>query len=324
MKVFIVGGTGFLGYYATLDFLRKRHQVSTVSIPDVELGDWYPKDVSVTYGDVFKMSHDELVKLFNGYDAMVYAVGPDDRVIPKAPAYQFFHERLVDACTRVVVGARDAGVKRCVVLGSYFALFDRLFPDRKLAEHHPYIKCRVEQAESVINAGAGKMDVMVLELPYIFGTMPGRTPLWKDILVNRLKKMNPVAFPKGGTNMIAVEHVGEAVVGAIEHGRHGSRYTVGDENLSWTEMLAIMLKAMGEDKKIITIPTFLATLYGMALKNKEAREGKEGGLDHARLMEDLQSQYLYFDPAPVAEILGFQRGGVRESIQKTIAACMNS
>lgn len=322
LNVFIVGGTGFLGYYATLEFLRRGHKVSTISIPDVELGDWYPKEVTVTYGDVFKMSNEELIKVFKGYDAMVYAVGPDDRVIPKAPAYQFFHERLVEACTRVVVGARDAGVKRCVVLGSYFALFDRLFPERKLSEHHVYIKCRVEQAESVIKAGEGKMDVMVLELPYIFGTMPERVPLWKDILVSRLKKMNPVMFPRGGTNMIAVEHVGEAVVGAVEHGRHGSRYTVGDVNISWHQMLSIMLKAMGEDKKIVTIPTFLASMYGMSLKNKEAKEGKEAGLDHVRLFEDIQSQYLYFDPAPTAEILGYGRGGIEESIEKTIKACL--
>jgi len=68
-----------------------------MALPDIPLGDWFPKDkVGVSYGNVFEMSHDDLVEVFKGYDAMVYAVGPDDRIIPKAPAYDFFHFRKID------------------------------------------------------------------------------------------------------------------------------------------------------------------------------------------------------------------------------------
>jgi hypothetical protein len=38
---------------------------------------------------------------------------------------------------------------------------------KKLAEHHAYIKCRLEQAECTIKAGGDSMAVMILELPYI-------------------------------------------------------------------------------------------------------------------------------------------------------------
>jgi nucleoside-diphosphate-sugar epimerase len=322
MKIFIVGGTGFLGYYAALEALRRGYEVGTISIPDVDLGDWFPKNVAVSYGDVFEMSHHQLVDTFAGYDAMVYAVGPDDRVTPKAPAYEFFHKRLVDYATRVIVGARDAGVRRCVVLNSYFCYFDRLWPELHLQDRHPYIKARVEQAESVIREGDGVMDVMILELPYIFGTMPGRTPLWKDILVERLKKMNPIMYPKGGTNMLSVEHVGEAIIGAIERGQHGERYSVGDVNMEWKDMLVLFLKAMGQRKKIVYIPTGLAALYGRSLKKKDAKEGKESGLDPSALMQDIQGRFLYYDAAPSAEALGYGRGGINESISKTVKACL--
>lgn len=322
MKVFIVGGTGFLGFYSCLEFLRRGHKVDTISIPDIPIGSWFPKEVGVKYGDIFKMSDNELIDVFKGYDAMVYAVGPDDRVTPKAPAYQFFHDRLVVACTKVVDAAKKAGVKKCVILNSYFAYFDRIWPERKLAEHHAYIKCRLEQAESTIKAGGDSMTVIILELPYIFGVMPERIPLWKDVLLERIRKMKPFVFyTKGGTNMISVEHIGESVVGAIERGEHGIRYTIGDENMSWKEMLGIMLETMGIKKKVITVPTFLATLGGISLKKKELKEGKEPGLDYSRLFKDIQSQYLYFDPTPSATKLGYNRGGIRESIIKTVKAC---
>jgi len=327
MKVFIVGGTGFLGYYATLEFLKRGHSVSTLSIPDVELGSWFPKEVKVDYGDIFKMSHDDLVKVFKGFDAMVYAVGPDDRFTPKAPAYEFFHERLVEACTRVVIGARDAGVKRCVILNSYFAYFDRVWPKKHLADNHPYIKCRVEQAARTIEAGGGvangKMDVMVLELPYIFGEMPGREPLWKDILVSRLQKMNPVMFTKGGTIMITVEGVADAIVGAVEYGKHGERYPIGDVNMSWKQMLRLFLQGIGTpNKKIITVPSFLAALYGWKLMRDDKKQGKQSGLNHFKLFFDIQSQKMFFDPKPIIDVLKYKQGGVEEAILKTAQRCV--
>jgi len=319
MKIIIVGGTGFLGYHSILEALKRGHEVSSISIPDIELGDWFPKDVTVKYENIFEMTFDELVRLFKGYDGMVYAVGPDDRITPKAPAYKFFHDRLVIACTRVIEAAREAGIQRCTVLNSYFSYFDRIWPDKKLSERHSYIKCRVEQAASVIEAGGETMAVMVMELPYIFGTMPERIPLWKDALFDRVMGMKVVFFPRGGTNMIAVENVAEAIIGALEHGQPGMRYPIGDENMSYKDMLRIVLDTMGLKKRlIITLPTSLATIIGKWMKRKEKNRGFESGLDLAYLFKDILSNNLYFDPASSVEELGYKQGGVREAIEATV------
>ncbi|MCK5129791.1 MAG: NAD(P)H-binding protein [Clostridiales bacterium] len=323
MKVIVIGGTGFIGYYTVLEFLKKGHQVSTISLPDIPLGDWFPKDVDITYDNVFEMKKHELIEVLTGYDAIVYAVGPDDRAKPKGIAYTFFYDRLVTACIKVITAARDAGIKRCVVLNSYFATFDRLFPDRKLTKHHSYINCRVQQANDAIAEGKGLMDVMILELPYIFGTMPERVPLWKDILVKRLQQKKVIFYPKGGSNMIAVEHVAEAVVGATLHGKHGTKYPIGDENMSWKKMIQTMLDAMNmSKKKVITIPCSLAYLWGRKMKWQDKREGVESGLDPLHLFRDIMCQELYYDASISAEELGYKRGGIKASIQTTINACI--
>ena len=317
----IAGGTGFLGYYTALEFLRRGHEVSSISIPDITLGPWYPKEIKSEYCDVFTTNEAILIERLQGYDAIVYAIGPDDRIIPPAPAYPFYYDRLVEACGNVISAARKAGVKRCTVLNSYFAYFDRIWPELHLADHHPYIRCRVEQAKRVIAEGGDSMIVTVLELPYIFGAMPERIPLWKDILLERLLKMNPIMFPTGGTITITVEAVGEAIVGAIEQGTHGERYPVGDQNMNWKEMLSIMMQGLNIHKKIITIPTFLATLNGKKMAKDEKNQGKESGLDMSRLFNDIQSRFLYFDGGISASILGYHRGGVKDEILKMVDRC---
>jgi len=190
-----------------------------------------------------------------------------------------------------------------------------------LADHHPYIRCRVEQAKRVIAEGNNSVIVTVLELPYIFGAMPERIPLWKDVLLERLLKMNPIMFPKGGTITITVEAVGEAIVGAIERGTHGERYPVGDQNMTWKEMLSIMMEGLHINKKIITIPTFLATFWWKQMARDKKKRGKEGGLDASLLFKDILSRFLYFDGGKTAAILGYQRGGVRDAILKMVDRC---
>lgn len=326
-KVFIVGGTGFLGYYSTLEFIRQGVKVGTMSLPDIPLGEWFPKEVEVKYGNVFEMPEEELIEVFKGYDAMVYAVGPDDRVVPKAPAYNFFYDRLVTACTKVFVAAQKAGVKKAVLLGSYFCYFDRLFPERKLAEHHCYIRVRNEQAVSVIEAGKDTMEVVILELPYIFGRMPERMPLWKEVFLDRFEKMPAIFFPKGGTNMIHVTGIAEGVVAATFFGKGGEHYPIGGVNMKYKDMIGIMMDVSGNTKKAVNVPTWMAYLGGKMVDKGFAKEGKEGGLDHAKLMYDIQSLDYYFDPTPFREALHYDelgyKGGldVITGITDTIKAC---
>jgi dihydroflavonol-4-reductase len=321
MKILIIGGTGFLGYHALLVALDRGHSVDVLAIDDIELGEWFPKKVNVLYGDVFKQSEDKLKEHFAGYDAMVYAVGPDDRVTPPAPAYEFFHSRLVTSCEKVITAARKSGVKKCVILNSYFTYFDRIWPEKKLSKHHPYIRCRVEQEERAVAAGGDKMSVMILELPYIFGSMPNRIPLWKDVFLDGFIKRKIIFFPKGGTNMIAVEHVGEAIIGALEQGMHGKQYIVGNENHSYKEMLHMMFKALGMNKIIINIPRFIAVIAGIIINRRWKKKGLEGGLDAKYLMRDILSCDLFFDPTETTEKLGYKIGGLEESIISTMKAC---
>ncbi len=323
-KVMIVGGTGLLGYHAALEFLKRGYQVTALALEDLDLEGWYPKEIGVVHGDVFTMTPDQLVELMQGHHAMVYAMGPDDRSVPDAPASGFFRERLVDTSARVFDAARRAGVKRSVLLGSYFHHFHRKMPHLGLAARHPYIMARIEQEIAVLDAVGRGMDVMILELPYIFGTMPNRVPLWKEVFFDRLLKMNPVLYPDGGSSMICVENVAEAIAGAVSRGKHAHRYVIGDQNLRWKEMFDIMFSAIGVRRRFIHVPHWMAAIAGSYMMFRERRRFREPGLNLAYIFRDVISRDFFLEPAQSASLLGYGSGDVKEAIAETARACFPS
>ena len=328
-KLVIVGGTGFLVYYTAKLALSKGYEVSSISILDddlvnKDLASWFPKEIKNTILDVFSASEEELVEALKGNDYMIYSVGPDDRYTPKAPAFEFFHFRLVDSVAKVFRAAEKAGIKKAAVYNSYFAYFDRRYPEMKLAEKHPYVRCRVEQAR-VLNEQKKNMEVVVLELPYIFGSMEARLPIWRDVFLDRyVNGKKTVFFSKGSTTMTAIEHIAEAGMGAIEYGKDGERYPIGDENRSFKWMLSYMSECKGVKKKIVLPPTFLCVWGAKALDKKHKKQGLEGGLDYGDVMKSIMSIDLVIEPEVMDKVnaeLHISRGGLEEAIQKTMDRC---
>ena len=328
-KIMIVGGTGFLGYYTAKLALEKGYEVGSISILDDDLenknlASWYPKEIKSVLLDVFESSEEEIEKEMKGYDYLVYAVGPDDRYTPKAPSYDYFHYRLVDSVAKVFRAAEKAGIKKGVVYNSYFAYFDRIYPDMKLAEKHPYIRCRVEQAK-LLNEQKKNMEVVVLELPYIFGSMEARVPIWRDVFLDRyVNGHKTVFFSKGGTTMISIEHIAEAGIGALEYGKDGERYPIGDENRSFKWMLSYMSECKGVKKKVLLPPTWMCVMGAKAIQNKDKKKGLEGGLNYGLVMKEIMSKDMMIAPEvmdKVNEELHISRGGLEEAIKKTMDRC---
>lgn len=319
MNVLLIGGTGFLGYHAVKELTKRGHQISILALPPLPAEGLFPVETKILLADLNTLSDEEVLKSLRGQDAVVYAAGADDRITPKAPAYPFFFKHNVEATRRLITLARQAGVKKAIVLGSYFVHFDRIWPKLKLKEHHPYIRSRVEQEKAAIEAGGKDMSVCILELPYIFGSMPGRKPIWKP-LITYIRSTPVVFYTHGGTNCISVEHIAESIAGALEKGRARASYVIGDENLTWVEMLRKISRSMGREKPIISLPNWLAIMAGAFIKLLHYLQGREGGLDPIALIK-LQTAMTFFDPTPSKQDLGYRSGGLDEALKKTIIAC---
>ncbi|MBM3152347.1 MAG: NAD-dependent epimerase/dehydratase family protein [Chloroflexi bacterium] len=319
MNAFIVGGTGFLGYHAALEFLAHGWGVTVLGLPPAPPRDLFPAAVKVVVRDLNAAPDAELRTLLAGHAALVFAAGLDDRHTPRKPAYPKFHKANVEDLLRLMNLARQAGVGRLVALGSYFAHFNRLWPGMRLAERHVYIRSRVEQEQAAFSMPG--LDGMALELPYIFGRLPlpGWRPLWTP-LIRYLRSSKVLFYMHGGTACISARTVGRAVLAAVERGRAGTCYPIGQENLSWTQMLERLAAADGRRVRVKRLPTGLVrlALQGVALSHR--LEGREGGLN-LRHFAALQTTETFIDPVFSSQALGYELDDLDAAFRETVEAC---
>ncbi len=286
MNVFMIGGTGLLGSAAADEFIKRGHSVKTVALAPLPKGAPLPKEMEITFGNYLDMTDEEVLSQMDGCDCFVFAAGVDERVEFPAPVYEAYNKYNIEPVKRLIALAKKAGITKSVVLGSYFAYFAKEHPDMKLTEKHPYIRSRIAQEEAAMSLSDENMDVAILELPYIFGTQPGRKPVWV-ILIEQLDGMGKnTMYPKGGTAMLTVRQVAQCIVGAAEKNKGANAYPIGYYNLTWDEFLTIVHEAMGvPERKIIHIRPWMFKLFGIKMRGDYKKRNVEGGIDPVGLSD---------------------------------------
>ena len=321
MKVFLVGGTGLLGSAAAAELIRRGHQVRAIALPPVPEGAALPPEMELDFKSYMTLSDDEIRACLTGCEGFVFASGVDERITGPSPVYDFFNKYNVAPLERFLRIGKEVGVKHAAICGSYFSYFNRIWPQFEYSRWHPYIRSRVEQERVAMGFADESFSVAVLELPYIFGVQPGREPVW-TLVVNVVRGMPLVTlYPRGGTTMVTVKQVGQAIAGALELTKGGQCWPIGWNNMAWKDFLAIVHKYMGmPNRKVITIPDWMLQL-GMKSMEKKLRgpggEHNEGGL-YMPKFPDLQCAETFIDKSLGCVPLGVQDDDIVSAIGESI------
>ena len=324
MNILMIGGTGLLGSAAAQIFIDKGHKVKTLSLPPIPVGANLPKEMEIILQDANKLSDDEMLEIMKDSDIFVFATGVDERIEFSAPVYDAYYKYNIAPLERFLPLAKKAGMKGTVVCGSYFAWLAKNRPDMKLCDKHPYIKSRVEQ-ENVCKKYSDKdFQVGVLELPYIFGTQPGRKPVWVILIeqLQRFEKMPFTMYPAGGTAMLTVRQVGQAIVGAAEQAIEAVKsnngkfraYGISCYNMTWRAFLKIVYRAMSgiPNRKIVDVPKSAFKAFGLVMRKDYKDRNVDAGIDPVGLA-DIMGMNLFIPTDDCKEL-----GCTNDDIEKAI------
>lgn len=320
MKIVMIGGTGFLGWFTTAELLARGHQVVAVGLEQAAPGTM-PVGVETVAMDTDAAGDNALHELLDGADVLIHAAGADGRAMFDAPAIDGFRRANVEPMRRLVPAMRARGVRRLVIFGSYYTALDRTFPDLGILARNAYPRSRREQADLAFELAGQDISVAVLELPYIFGAAPGRGTLWGFYIDALRAHPDVMPVPPGGSACVTASQVARAATGACERVWGHRHHPIGGANLRYAEIYRLFGAALGITPRFEPKAIDEALDQARMQRQRLAEAGKETGYDPLDVTR-WQWEPLLLDPLPAMEALGYGPDDLAAAIRDTVRATL--
>ena len=318
-SVFIIGGTGFLGENIVRYFNQKGYKITSISLPNERQKQVLEDEPNVKHilKDFNDISDSEMVRYMNGHKYMVIALGTDELKSTTYSSLDFFRKYYLHNTTNLLRLASLSNIRKTVVLGSYYSYFDRVWPEEKLSEYHPYIKSRVEQKVASLRYNSSGFEVVLLEIPYVFGTIPEKSPI-KSMLDNEIKNKKCVYYPKGGTAAITQYQIAQAVEGAFLYGEGGKAYPIAGTNIKWKAFLAHLLSLQGRDLDILKPVSKWRQSRELKKRMKLLKKFQmDTGINLSRFAR-FQDKKAYINPKECMNELKIENDDIKNAVRKTL------
>jgi dihydroflavonol-4-reductase len=273
VRVLVTGATGFIGGNLARALWRRGYEVRALVRPGSNTLTIDGTGIQQVLGDILDPA--SVSRAMEGCQGVFHC----------AAAYTFWardrrttYRTNVDGTMNVLEAARRVGVSRVVYTSTVSTV--GLPPaglgieDTTLDPHHlvgTYKKSKYQAEQVALKLAAAGLPVVVVNPTAPVGpwdvkpTPTGRMVL--DFLLGRIP-----AYLSTGMNLVDVEDVAEGHILALEKGRPGQRYLLGNRNLSLKEIFAMLQAVSGRRAPRWCVPFWLALGVGYV------DEWVEGGL----------------------------------------------
>ena len=317
-SVLVIGGTGFIGFHSVQALLAAGDAVTVLCRhPDIATS-LFNGRVATCTGDVLTLTTDDYRELIDGHHAVVFAAGVDERARIEGDADDFFTRHNITPVATLCAALADSTVQHAVLLNSIFSWLHQQKPALQLTTHHPYIRSRVAQNDVAHAAVRHSHCVLTtLQVPWVFGHCPHRPSQWHG-LVNYVRGSLLVHSIHGRLNVMSVNALAQAIVGACHHPTRSSSLPVGDHNLSHLELMQHIAKCAGrpDARTRLLSDNFFGDLTRLGGFFHDIF-GLEGGLAVNHL-PDLLLQDIVFDPSDSQQRLHYHGGDWLQAIEDTV------
>ena len=324
-RVLVTGGTGFVGANVVRKLLERGDEVvcaTRPSSPNLCLEGLSVEKQHLNLWDV-----EELTSALKGMQGVYHCAGTFDPGPDGVARMQSIH---VDATGALCEASLKAGVERLVLCSSSVTVgfgskiqpgdedspignVDRVYGQTGPLRAYYDSKLASEQlAASYVDRG---LETVVVNPDYVIGAWDIKPTSGAMIL--QMRKHKIPFHPTGGKCFIDAEDCAEAHLLAMDKGRPGQRYLLGNENLSYLEFMRMIAEAVGREPPSWPLPKQVA--WGLGKVGgliSRVRPHAAAGLDPWVLHSMTQERYRSGQRA--REELGMGRTPIRNSIDKAL------
>ena len=317
MRVFVTGGTGFIGSHVVRSLLQEGYQVTALVRPDSNLSNLQGLAVDIVKGD---LNNPNIWEQMQGCEylfhvAAHYSLWQKDR--------DLLYINNVEGTRNILAAAEKAGLERTVYTSSVAAIgvgklgqvVDETYqsPVEKLVGDYKKSKFLAEQvAISAVNQG---QDIVIVNPSSPIGPLDIKPTPTGDIILRFLRREMP-AYVDTGLNFIDVRDVAKGHLLALEKGKSGDRYILGHQNLSLKQLLEQLSQITNLPAPQTSIPAWIPLTVAWVEEKILAPLGKTPTvpIDGVRMAQ----QPMYYDASKAIRELGLPQSPLNVALKDAV------
>ncbi|WP_287131239.1 hopanoid-associated sugar epimerase [Candidatus Cyanaurora vandensis] len=315
MRVFVTGGTGFVGGNLVRLLVDRGYEVRALVRPGSPLTTLKDLPVELVKGDL----NGELVPHLRGCQALFhvaahYSLWQQDRAI--------LYQSNVLGTANILSAARQAGVERTVYTSSVAAIGVKAGDPATETYQSPvaqlvgdYKKSKFQAEQQARQAAQSGQEVVIVSPSSPIGPGDIKPTPTGDIILRFLRREMPFYLPTG-LNFIDVRDVAQGHLLALERGRSGERYILGHQNLSLKALLDLLAGITGLAAPTQALPAWLPYSVAWFDEMVLARLGKTPSIpmDGVRMA----GQYMFYDATKAVQELGLPQSPIVDALQDAV------
>ena len=317
MKIFVTGGTGFIGGNLVRLLLQEGYRVKTLVRSHSCLDNLEGLDVEIVTGD---LNDPELWQQMQGcqylfHVAARYSLWQKD----KAALYR----DNVMGTRNVLAAAQKAGVERTVYTSSVAAIgvgkdgktVDETHQSPVEALVGDYKKSKFLAEQEAIKAADRGQEVVIVNPSSPIGPWDIKPTPTGEIILRFLRRQMPF-YVETGLNFIDVRDVAWGHLLALQKGKSGDRYILGNQNFTLKQLLDQLSEITGLSAPQRTVPAWLPLSVAWIDEKILTYAGKTPSvpLDGVRMSK----QAMYYDPSKAVRELVLPQSSLITALQDAI------
>ncbi|MBD1854103.1 MULTISPECIES: hopanoid-associated sugar epimerase [Leptolyngbya] len=317
MKAFVTGGTGFVGANLVRLLLQQGYEVKALARPNARLDNLNGLEIELISGD---LNDPDLARSMQGCDCLFhvaahYSLWQRDR--------DLLYQSNVLGTRNVLAAAKAAGIERSVYTSSVAAIGidpsgqptteQYQSPVEKLIGDYKQSKYWAEQ-EAVKAARSGQ-DIVIVNPSTPIGAYDIKPTPTGDIVVRFLERRMPT-YVETGLNFVHVQDVAWGHLLALQKGKSGERYILGNQNLSLKQLLDELSQITGLSAPARSIPVWIPLSVAWIDETILTKFGKKPSIpvDGVRMSK----QPMYYDASKAIRELGLPQTHIHIALKDAV------
>lgn len=316
-KVFVTGATGFIGANLVRLLLKENYQVKALVRKNADLTNVKNLNIELVQGS---LNDDNLTSKMSDCEylfhvAAHYSLWSKDK--------DLLYKSNVLGTKNILQSAKKAGIKRTIYTSSVGAIGvqkngilaneNYQSPVENLIGNYKKSKYYAEQ-EAYLAVKSGQ-DIIIVNPTTPIGEYDIKPTPTGEIIVRFLTGNMP-GFVNTGLNFIDVKDVAKGHLLALEKGKTGERYILGNINLTLEDFLTKLATITNKKAPKIQLPLWLPLVVGFVDENILTKFGKKPSI--ALEAVKMSGQFMYYDSSKAIAQLGLPQTNIDEAITSAV------